>query len=138
MRREMATVNASDVDDIAKQEFLPFLTTDAQRKAFGIFIFVIAGFFEIGGGWLVWQTIREHRPWWLAFAGSLILIGYGFIATLQPITDFARVYAIYGALFILMSLLWGFIVDGFKPDTGDIIGAVIVIIGTGVMFFWRR
>ena len=118
--------------------FLPFLATDTQRKVFGIFIFILAGLCEIGGGWLVWQTVRENRPWWFAFIGSFVLIGYGFVATLQPITDFARVYAIYGAFFILMSLLWGFLVDGFRPDLGDYIGATFVCVGAGIMYFWSR
>lgn len=119
-------------------DFLSFLSTDAQQKAFGIFVFVMAGFCEIGGGWLVWQTIRELKPWWYAFIGSILLIAYGYVATLQPITDFARVFALYGAFFILLSIIWGVLVDGFRPDLGDIIGAVIAAVGTFVMYFWPR
>ena len=133
------SLNTSNVDETIvanSTSFLPFLETDAQRKAFGFFVFILAGFFEIGGGWLVWQTIREHRPWWMAFLGSLALAIYGFVATLQPINSFGRVYAIYGAFFILLSILWGYLVDGFKPDLGDIIGGAIVVVGTMIMFFW--
>ena len=117
--------------------FLPFLATDAEQKLFGIFIFIVAGLFEIGGGWLVWQTMRESRYWWFALIGALVLVGYGFAATLQPITNFAQVYAIYGAFFIIMSLLWGYFVDDFKPDLGDYIGTSCILIGTGLMYFWN-
>lgn len=113
-----------------------FLKSDAAKKGFGFFIFFLAGLFEIGGGWLVWQTIRERRPWWMSLIGSMALVIYGFIATLQPISDFGRVYAIYGAFFIIFSFLWGFILDGFRPDTGDLVGAAIVIVGALVMFLW--
>ena len=116
--------------------FLPFLRTDAQRKGFGFFIFFVAGLAEIGGGWLVWQTIREARQWWMALLGSILLVMYGFIATTQPMDNFGRVYAIYGAFFIIMSLLWGFLVDGFRPDKGDLIGGGIVVVGALIMFLW--
>ena len=131
-----STVGSEDSNN--KLGFLGFLKTNSQRKVFGIFVFLAAGLTEIGGGWLVWQTIRENRPWWFAFLGSFVLVGYGFVATLQPITNFARVYAIYGAFFILLSLLWGFIVDGFIPDLGDYIGAAFVFVGAGISYFWRR
>ena len=119
-------------------KFLPFLENQVQQKAWGIFIFILAGMFEIGGGWLVWQTIRESQPAWYAVIGSFVLVGYGFIATLQPLDDFARVYAIYGAFFILLSILWGVVVDKFRPDVGDGVGTAIVITGALVMFFWPR
>lgn len=138
----MATTAPSDQppqgDEKALPGYLSFLTTTAARQAFGVFVFILAGLCEIGGGWLVWQTIRENRPWWMALLGAIVLIVYGFVATLQPLTDFARVYAIYGAFFILMSILWGLVIDGFRPDTGDIVGAVIVFVGTAVMYFWPR
>lgn len=49
-----------------------------------IALFVVAALFEIGGAWLVWQGVREHRGWmWIGF-GVLALGAYGFVATLQP------------------------------------------------------
>jgi hypothetical protein len=33
-------------------------------------IFILAGLAEIGGGWLVWQKIREHKPWYYLLAGE--------------------------------------------------------------------
>jgi drug/metabolite transporter superfamily protein YnfA len=29
--------------------------------ALSVVLFIVAGLLEIGGGWLVWQTIRENR-----------------------------------------------------------------------------
>lgn len=49
---------------------------------------------QVGGGWLVWQTIREHKAWWLAVLGCLVLILYGFIPTLQPTDSFGRIYGV--------------------------------------------
>jgi hypothetical protein len=46
---------------------------------------------EIAGGWLVWQTIRLHKAWYLAVAGAVVLIAYGFIPCAQPMDNFGRV-----------------------------------------------
>ena len=36
-------------------------------------LFIRAGLCEIGGGWLVWQWIREDRPWSWGLLGGLVL-----------------------------------------------------------------
>ena len=81
-------------------------------------LFFAAGLAEIGGGWLVWQAARENQPRWWAVAGSIILMIYGFLPTLQPLDDFGRLYAVYGGVFIGMSFAWGYLVDGIVPDRG--------------------
>ncbi|KAK3233079.1 hypothetical protein CYMTET_56602 [Cymbomonas tetramitiformis] len=101
-------------------------------------VFILAGLFEIGGGWLVWSAIRENKPWWWALLGSIVLVGYGFLPTLQPVDDFGRVYAIYGGYFIALSFVWGYAVDGMRVDTGDIIGSVVAFAGVLIIFFWPR
>ena len=53
-------------------------------------LFLAAGLAEIGGGWLVWQSVRENKPAWWAVAGGAVLVLYGFIPTLQPLDDFGR------------------------------------------------
>ncbi len=102
-----------------------------------ITFFLLAGLCEIGGGYLVWLHIREYKSIWLMIAGIFILFLYGVIATLQP-QNFGRVYAAYGGVFIVLSLLWGWKVDGHKPDVYDITGALIVIVGISVMFLMPR
>ena len=92
----------------------------------------------MGGGWLVWQTVRECKPWFFAFLGSIVLVAYGFIPTLQPMDTFGRIYAVYGGFFILLSYLWGWIFDGSKPDVGDWVGTGIAMVGVLVALFWPR
>lgn len=80
-------------------------------------LFVLAGLAEIGGGWLVWQWLREHRPWLFGVLGGLVLILYGVIPTLQREPAFGRVYAAYGGVFVVLSLLWGWRVDAWVPGS---------------------
>jgi small multidrug resistance family-3 protein len=100
-------------------------------------LFVAAGLAEIGGGYLVWRWLREGAPWWAGLIGAAVLIGYGVIPTLQRST-FGRVYAAYGGVFVIMSLLWGWALDRHAPDRFDWIGAAVVAAGVGIIFFTPR
>ena len=102
-----------------------------------IAIFILAGLFEIGGGYLVWQWLKDGRPWWYGACGALILALYGVVATWQ-IANFGRVYAAYGGIFIAMALLWAWKVDGFKPDRYDIIGALVAVAGACIIIYMPR
>jgi small multidrug resistance family-3 protein len=99
--------------------------------------FLLAGLCEIGGGYLVWLWLREGRSRWLAVAGALVLILYGIIPTLQP-ANFGRVYAAYGGVFIVLSLLWGWKVDKVVPDRFDLIGGLIALLGVSIIMYWPR
>lgn len=103
-----------------------------------IILFVLAAIAEIGGAWLVWQGWRENRGViWIA-AGVLALGAYGFIATFQPDANFGRILAAYGGVFVAGSLAWGMIVDGFRPDRWDAIGAIICLVGVAVIMYGPR
>ncbi len=96
-------------------------------------LFVVAGLCEIGGGYLVWGWMRDHKPLAWALLGAIILAAYGAVAALQPISEFGRVYAAYGGVFIALALLWGVVVDGFRPDRYDLLGATFCLLGVIVM-----
>lgn len=93
---------------------------------------------EIGGASLVWQGLREHRGWLWVGAGVLALGLYGFAATFQPDAHFGRVLAAYGGIFVVGSLLWGRIADGYRPDRFDITGATICLAGMAVIMYAPR
>ncbi|MGB6277575.1 MAG: YnfA family protein [Rhodococcus sp. (in: high G+C Gram-positive bacteria)] len=103
-----------------------------------VMLFAVAAVFEIGGAWLVWQGIREHRGWLWAGAGVIALGAYGFVATLQPDANFCRILAAYGGVFVAGSLLWAMVADGFRPDRWDIAGSSIALIGVAVIMYGPR
>lgn len=100
-------------------------------------LFFVAALAEIGGGYLVWQWVREKKRLVLGLLGGLILFVYGTIQTLQP-ANFGRVYAAYGGIFILSSIIWGTLVDKKKPDRFEIIGSIITLIGATIIFYAPR
>ena len=103
-----------------------------------ILLFVLAAVAEIGGAWLVWQGVREHRGWIWTGAGVIALGLYGFVATLQPDANFGRILAAYGGVFVAGSLVWGVALDWFRPDRWDIIGALICLVGVAVIMYAPR
>lgn len=103
-----------------------------------IALFVAAAIAEIGGAWLVWQGVREHRGWLWIGAGIIALGIYGFVATLQPDAHFGRILAAYGGVFVAGSLAWGMALDGFEPDRFDIGGALICLVGVAVIMYSPR
>ncbi|MEB3102997.1 YnfA family protein [Ferviditalea candida] len=101
-------------------------------------IFILAGLAEIGGGYLIWLWLREGKSFWLGGVGGILLALYGVIATFQSFPAFGRVYAAYGGVFIVLSVLWGWGIDKKTPDLYDWIGAAICVIGVSVMLWAPR
>jgi small multidrug resistance family-3 protein len=99
--------------------------------------FILAGLCEIGGGYLLWQCLRQGRPWWWGVAGAALLVGYGVVATWQP-SSFGKTYAVYGGIFIIMSIAWAWYFDGFRPDRYDVAGGLLMLAGIAVVLFWPR
>ena len=100
-------------------------------------LFFLAALFEIGGGYLVWLWLRENKGAILGLLGGLTLAVYGIIPTFQP-ANFGRVYAAYGGIFIVSSLIWGALIDKKNPDKYEVIGALIALAGVLIMFYIPR
>jgi small multidrug resistance family-3 protein len=104
-------------------------------STFGLFL--AAAVAEIGGGYLVWQWLRERKKISIGLIGGIILFIYGIIPTLQP-SNFGRVYAAYGGIFVVMAIIWGLIIDKKRPDRFEIVGGFIVLIGAFIIFYTPR
>jgi small multidrug resistance family-3 protein len=100
-------------------------------------LFILAGFCEIGGGWLVWQWWRAGGSWLAGLAGAALLVAYGVVPTYQP-THFGRVYAAYGGMFVVLSLLWGWAADRIAPDRFDLLGGALCLAGVAVIMYAPR
>lgn len=105
---------------------------------YGLLLFIVAGIAEIGGGYLIWLWLREGRPAYFGILGGLSLALYGVVATFQNFPTFGRVYAAYGGIFIVLSVLWGWGVDKKMPDLYDWLGAAICVVGVSIMLFAPR
>ena len=101
-------------------------------------LFVLAALAEIGGAWLVWQGVREHRGLLWVLGGMVAFGAYGFVATFQPDPHFGRLLAAYGGIFVAGSLAWGVVADGFRPDRYDLLGAGVCLVGVALIMYAPR
>ncbi|MDT3396213.1 YnfA family protein [Streptomyces sp. B1866] len=101
-------------------------------------LFALAALFEIGGAWLVWQGIREHKGWIWIGAGVVALGLYGAVATFQTDDDFGRILAAYGGIFVAGAIVWGMAADGYRPDRYDVVGALVCLAGMAVIMYAPR
>lgn len=108
---------------------------DVERS---VLLFLIAALAEIGGAWLVWQGVREHRGLLWVATGVIALGAYGFVATFQPDPNFGRILAAYGGVFVAGSLAWGMAIDGFRPDRFAVLGALVCLLGVAVIMYAPR
>ena len=115
----------------------PSFQWTAPKIVLSIVLFLVAGLCEIGGGWFIWKAVRggtseSQRSWHrqsknigFIVLGSIALVGYGFLPTLQPPPTFGRLYAVYGGFFIVLSYLWGWGIDKDRPDKGTTVHLVV-------------
>ena len=80
---------------------------------------------------------RGEKKLLIGILGGFTLFIYGTIPTLQH-ANFGRVYAAYGGIFILSSIVWGAMVDKKRPDRYEILGSLIAVIGAAIIFYAPR
>ena len=102
-----------------------------------IALFFVAAAAELGGGYMVWKWLRERKGVLFGILGGIVLFIYGVIPTFQP-AQFGRVYAAYGGIFIVSSILWGMLVNKKKPDRYEVIGSLIAVMGAVIIFYSPR
>jgi small multidrug resistance family-3 protein len=103
-----------------------------------VLAFVGAAVAEIAGCFAFWAWLRlGHSAWW-AIPGTASLVLFAYLLTLVDSAFAGRAYAAYGGIYIGASLLWLWAIEGAKPDRWDAIGAMICVVGAGVILFGPR
>ena len=72
-----------------------------------LLLFIAAGLCEIGGGYLVWLWLRDHRSALLGARGGLALFLYGMLPTHFSRRNSGQGYAAYGGVFVVLSPIRG-------------------------------
>lgn len=103
-----------------------------------IAIYVAAGLAEIAGCFAFWAWLRLDRSVWWLVPGGLSLALFAYLLTLVDSAAAGRAYAAYGGIYIALSILWLWAVEGAKPDRWDLTGAAICLAGASVILFAPR
>ena len=101
-------------------------------------LFFVTALAEIFGCFAVYLWLRHHKPlWWMAVA--VVSLGiFSWLLTLHPTDNAGRIYAAYGGIYIASALLWMWLVEKYLPDRWDILGALVCIVGAGIIYFGPR
>ena len=96
-------------------------------------IFALAAVAEIAGCFAFFAWMRQGAsPWWL-IPGVASLIAFGWLLSLVDAPAAGRIYAAYGGIYIVASLIWLVAVERFQPDRWDLMGATIALVGATII-----
>jgi len=101
-------------------------------------IYIAAAIAEIGGCFSFWAWLKLGKSFVWLFPGIASLILFAYLLTFIDTPAAGRAYAAYGGIYICASLAWQWLAEGTRPDRWDAIGAVICLIGAGVILLAPR
>ncbi|MAP10136.1 MAG: hypothetical protein CMM00_15595 [Rhodopirellula sp.] len=101
-------------------------------------VYIAAALAEIAGcfAFWVWLRLGKSALWLMPGMASLAL--FAWLLTLSSAEHAGRAYAVYGGVYIVASLGWLWIVEGFRPDRWDLIGAAVCLAGAAIILWMPR
>ena len=103
-----------------------------------ILIYIAAGLAEIAGCFAFWAWLKLGRSIAWLVPGVLLLALFAYLLTLVDSAAAGRAYAAYGGIYIALSILWLWIVEGARPDRWDLAGAGVCLAGAAIILFAPR
>jgi small multidrug resistance family-3 protein len=103
-----------------------------------IAVFIAAALFEIAGCFAVWAWWRlDKSALWLIPGGASLAL-FAWLLSLAGVGQAGRAYAVYGGIYVAMSLVWLWAVEGTRPDRWDMIGATVCLTGAAIILLAPR
>lgn len=99
-------------------------------------LFVLTALAEIVGCYLPFLWLRRGGSVWLLVPAAASLALFVWLLTLHP-TGAGRTYVAYGAVYVLVSLVWAWRVDGEGVVWTDALGALLCLSGMALIYFGR-
>jgi small multidrug resistance family-3 protein len=93
---------------------------------------VLTAVAEIVGCYLPYLWLREGKSPLLLIPAAVSLTLFAWLPTLHP-TAAGRVYAAYVAVYVSVALVWLRVVEGVPLTFRDLVGAVVVLAGMGIL-----
>ncbi|MBS0926202.1 YnfA family protein [Providencia sp. JGM181] len=95
-------------------------------------LFFLTAIAEILGCYFPYLWMKKQGSIWLLVPTVLSLILFVWLLTLHPEAS-GRIYATYGGIYIVTALIWLKVVDGVSLAATDLIGALVVLLGAGII-----
>lgn len=96
------------------------------------FLFVLTALAEIVGCYLPYLWLKKSGSAWLLVPAGVSLAAFAWLLSLHPAAA-GRVYAAYGGVYIAVALFWLWKVDGVRLTAWDISGALVALLGMGII-----
>ena len=103
-----------------------------------ILFYILAAVAEIAGCFAFWAWLRLDKPVWWLVPGMASLALFAYLLTRVEAEAAGRAYAAYGGVYIVASILWLWWVERRTPDHWDVLGAVVCLVGAGIILFGPR
>jgi small multidrug resistance family-3 protein len=108
---------------------MPLLTTAA--------LFFVTALMELLGCFLPWLWLKGKAGPWVLAPACAALVAFVWLLSLHPAAS-GRVYAAYGGVYVATAVLWLWLVDGIRPTAWDIAGALVALLGMGIIAWgWK-
>jgi small multidrug resistance family-3 protein len=101
-------------------------------------IYITAAVAEIAGCFAFWAWLRLGNSVLWLMPGVASLMVFAYLLTLSPAEHAGRAYAAYGGIYIISSLVWLWLAEGFRPDRWDLMGAAICLTGAAIILWGPR
>lgn len=101
-------------------------------------LYLAAAIAEIAGCFAFWAWWRLGKTaFWLA-PGIAALVLFAWLLSFSQAPLAGRAFAAYGGVYIVASLAWLWAVEDVRPDRFDVAGAVVCLIGAGIILIAPR
>lgn len=111
------------------------MDTLALLRALGLFFATALA--ELLGCYLPLLWLSGKASPWLLLPAAVSLMVFVWLLTLHP-TASGRVYATYGATYIVTAIGWLYFVDGVTPTWNDWLGVTLALAGAGSIALGHR
>ena len=101
-------------------------------------LYTAAALAEIAGCFAFWSWLRLDRPLWWLLPGMAALALFAALLAVSPAAQAGRAYAAYGGVYIVAALGWLWLVEGYRPDRWDLLGAAVSLAGAAIILLAPR
>lgn len=101
-------------------------------------IYAGAALAEIAGCFAIWAWMRQGASALWLVPGVASLVVFAWLLTHAPSDVAGRAYAAYGGVYMVVSLIWLWLVERQRPDSWDLGGAGIALVGAAIILWAPR
>ena len=97
--------------------------------------YILAAIFEILGCYAFWCFFKLHKTWIYIPLGIIFLSIFALCLTRIEMNATGKIYATYGAIYIIASVLWMCIFERVFPTKIEMLSLSFIMVGVSLMLY---